>query len=182
MRFTPFPTLESHRIFLRRIRELDLNEILFLRSDKTVNTYIERSEDRKTKNLADALKFIKELDDCIETETSIAWGISLKNNPKLIGSICLWNFSKNHKVAEVGYDLNPEFHNKGLMSEALKAVVAFGFYKLHLDKIEAFTHTDNKRSKNLLEKNGFILNKNRRDADNPFNIIYELENPKGNKF
>lgn len=176
MKFKPFPEITSERLFLRKIIESDCETILFLRSDKTVNKFIERPENRKIKNISNAMKFIKELDDNIETNKSIAWGITLKNDPKIIGTICLWNFSKDNKTAEVGYDLAPKFHNKGYMSETLKMIINFGFNELKIDKIEAFTHTENESSKKILEKNGFHLNENRKDADNKSNIIFELEN------
>lgn len=176
MKFKPFPEIKSKRLFLRKIQESDSEAILFLRSDKTVNKFIERPENRKTKNITDAIKFIKELDDNIETNKSIAWGITLKKDPKIIGTICLWNFYENNKTAEVGYDLDPEFQNKGIMSETLKMIIDFGFEELKLDKIEAFTHSDNENSKKLLEKNGFHLAENRKDLDNNSNSIFEIEN------
>lgn len=64
----------------------------------------------------------------------------------------MWNFSKNNKTSEVGYDLNPIFQGKGIMNEALKSVVDFGFSKLNLNKIEEFTHKENESSKRLLKK------------------------------
>jgi ribosomal-protein-alanine N-acetyltransferase len=176
MKFKPYPEIKSKRLFLRKIQESDSKAILFLRSDKTINKFIERPENRKTKNISDAIKFIKELDNYIETNQSIAWGITLKNDPKIIGTICLWNFSQNNKTAEVGYDLDPKYQNKGIMSETLKMIIDFGFKELKLDKIEAFTHTENENSKKLLEKNGFHLNENRKDLDNKSNIIFEIEN------
>jgi ribosomal-protein-alanine N-acetyltransferase len=176
MKFKPYPEIKSKRLFLRKIQESDSKAILFLRSDKTINKFIERPENRKTKNVSDAIKFIKELDDYIETSKSIAWGITLKNDPKIIGTICLWNFSQNNKTAEVGYDLDPKYQNKGIMNETLKMIIDFGFKELKLDKIEAFTHTENENSIKLLEKNGFHLNENRKDLDNKSNIIFEIDN------
>lgn len=130
----------------------------------------------KTKSISDALKFIKELNEYLENNKSISWGITFKDDPKIIGTICLWNFSQNNKTAEVGYDLNPKFHKKGIMSEALKMIINFGFKELKLNKIEAFTHTENENSKKLLEKNGFQFIKDRKDLDNESNIIFEIEN------
>jgi len=112
MIFKPFPEIKSERLFLRKIEETDCDVILFLRSDEAVTKFIERPENRKTKNISDAIKFIKELDEYLETNKSISWGITLKNDPKIIGTICLWNFSKDKKTAEVGYDLNPDFQKK----------------------------------------------------------------------
>ena len=176
MKFKPYPEIKSERLFLRKIQESDCKAILFLRSDKTINKFIERPENRKTKNISDAKNFIKELDDYIETNKSIAWGLTLKNHSEIIGTICLWNFSENNKTAEVGYDLDPKYQNKGIMSETLKMIIDYGFNELKLDKIEAFTHIENENSKKLLEKNGFLLNKKRKDRNNKSNIIYEIEN------
>ncbi len=176
MDFQPFPEIKSTRLFLRKIQASDSKAILYLRSDKTINKFIERPENRKTKNISDAIKFINQLDDYSTQEIAITWGITLKNNPEVIGTICLWNFSKNNKTAEVGYNLNPTYQKKGIMSEALKMIIDYGFKELKLHKIEAFTHTENERSKKLLENNGFLLNKSRKDIDNKLNIIFELEN------
>jgi len=62
------------------------------------------------------------------------------------------------------------------MSEALNSIIDFGFNKLKLDKIEAFTHYENEDSKKLLEKYGFYFIENRKDLDNDSNIIFELKN------
>lgn len=171
-----FPELKTERLLLRKIEEVDCDAILFLRSDPIVNKFIVRSEDRKTKNKADAIKFIKETKEAFEKNKSIAWGITLQDDPEIIGSICLWNFSENRKTAEVGYDLKPKFQGTGIMSEAIKTVIGFGFKELNLDKIEAFTHKENASSKRLLEKNNFHLNKDRKDVENKSNIIFELQN------
>lgn len=180
MKFKPFPEIKTKRLFLRKIEELDCEVILFLRSNETVTKFIERPENRKTKNKTDAIKFIKEINEAFEKNKSITWGITLKNNPKIIGTICLWNFSENNKIAEVGYDLNPDFQRRGIMSEALNSIIVFGFNELKLDKIEAFTHYKNENSKKLLEKYGFKYIDYRKDKDNTSNIIFEIEKPTAN--
>jgi len=176
MKFKSFPEIKTERLFLRKIEEFDYDVILFLRSDETVTKFIKRPENRKTKNKADAIKFIKEINDAFEKNKSFSWGITLINDSKIIGTICLWNFSQNSKTAEVGYDLDPKFQRKGIMSEALKMIIDFGFKELKLDKIEAFTHKENESSKILLKKNGFYFIEDRKDLDNESNIIFELEN------
>lgn len=175
MKLKSFPKINTKRLFLRKIEESDWEVILYQRSDKTINEFIERPENRKTKNKSDAFKFIKEINEETENDKSITWGITLKNDSKIVGTICLWNFSDNNKTAEVGYGLDPEFQGKGIMSEALISIVNLGFNKLKLDKIEAFTHKENIASKKLLEKNGFYFNMNRKDQDNDANDIFELK-------
>lgn len=176
MRSNPFPEIKTERLILRRVDESDDEVVLFLRSDKTVNKYIQRPESQMTKTKAEALQFIKRINDEIENNISITWGITLKGNPNLIGTICLWNFSKDKKNAEVGYGLKPLFYKKGIMNEALKNILAFGFDELSIHKIEAFTHKENESSKNLLKRNGFILMENRKDKENDSNLIFEIEN------
>ncbi len=170
-----FPEINTERLFLRKIEESDSEVILFLRSDETINKFIHRSENRKTKNIADAIKHIQKINLETENNTSFSWGITLKNDREIIGTICLWNFSENYKTAEVGYDLNPTHQRKGIMSEALHSVLDFGFNRLNLDTIEAFTHVQNESSKKLLEKNGFKFIKDRKDNDNLSNVIFEIK-------
>ena len=171
MEFTPFPELKTERLILRKLEEFDCNMVLFLRSDKIVNQYIKRP---KTESKADAIKFINKINKGIVDNEWFYWSITLKDNPKMIGTICLWNFSDNGKVAEVGYDLDPKFQGKGIMNEALKCVIEFGFDILKLNNIEAFTHKENISSTKLLLKNKFKLIEDRKDEDNLNNIIFEI--------
>jgi ribosomal-protein-alanine N-acetyltransferase len=180
MNFTPFPERTTERLHLRKIEDSDCNAVLFLRSHKTINKFIQRPESEQTKNSADALAFIKKIAVGIDRNEFISWAITLKNSPEMIGTICLWNFSNDRKTAEVGYDLDPIFQGKGIMSEALKSIVNFGHLELNLDQVEAFTHRDNENSKTLLINNGFTLNENRRDVDAHSNLIFEIKNPSAN--
>ena len=93
----------------------------------------------------------------------------------MLGSICLWNFSGDRLKAEVGYDLNPAFHGMGLMDEAMKMVLRFGFDVLKLESIEAYTQGNNEPSKRLLVRNHFVLQPERMDEENPLNFIYVLQ-------
>lgn len=176
MNFTPFPTLQSKRLLLRELKISDCKEILYLRSDKSINEFIYRPIERQTKNLSDAKKHIENLAQLTKKNKSIIWGIALQTNDKLIGTICLWNFSTDLKTAEVGYDLSSEHQNKGYMSEALEAVISYGFNKLNFQNIDAYTHKANQNSISLLLKNNFVLLKDKIDLNNKHNSIYRLEN------
>lgn len=171
-----FPILSSNRLSLRKLEEADTEVLLFLRSDEKINEFIERPESRKTKTLEQALQFIININEEFDTKKSVTWGITIKNEHQLIGTICFWNFSEDRLTAEVGYGLNPEFQNQGIMSEALQCVLNYGFKELNLMKVEAFTSKHNESSKRILEKSGFELATDRKDADNSANYIYELHN------
>ena len=181
MNFIPFPKIESKTLILRRVLESDCKIILYLRSDEEINKFIERPEHRKTKTIEEAKKFILQINENIETNKSITWGITLKNEPKIIGTICLWNFSEDNKTAEIGYDLEPKFQGKGIMSESLQSVLEYGFKNLNLDIVEAYTHQKNENSKALLERNNFKLILGKKDKGNLNNVIFEIKKPTLNK-
>ncbi len=169
-----FQTLETKRLQLRKPIEEDVPQIFYLRSNDTVNQYILRA---KQKELKEALSFINDRNKDIENGKIYYWAITLKGVQELIGSICLWNFSEDKTVAEIGYDLHPDYFHKGIMTEAILEVIEFGFNKLHLRSIEAFTHNENTNSIKLLEKSGFIYAPSRIDEGFPHNHIYVLKNP-----
>ena len=173
LNFTPFPIIKTNRLVLRQLTEIDAENVYALRTNKEVIKFIDRPPLR-TKG--DGLAFVERITNSVKDNTVIYWVITLKGNPNLIGSICLWNFSKDHKVAEVGYELFPEYQNQGIMSEALNVVLDFGFNSARFNTIEAFTHKDNLGSKNLLLKYGFDEDLGRVDNDNLNNIIYKKQN------
>ena len=171
--FTPFPTLTTERLILRPINMSDDKEIFFTRSDKEMNKFIARDF---AKDISEAHTFIEKMNNFIAKNISIMWAIQLKENPTLIGTICLWNFSKDKYTAEVGYGLIPDFYKKGIMDETLKAVTNYGFNTLELRAIEAYTQKGNMPSRKLLDNNNFTWHKERKDEGFPLNLIYVLNN------
>jgi ribosomal-protein-alanine N-acetyltransferase len=151
----------------------DCKDVFRLRTDKEVNKFIERPTSRTEKN---GEEFVKRIHKSIADNSIYHWVISLKDDPKLIGTICLWNFNKDKTVAEVGYDLFSQYQGQGIMAEALSAVLNFGFNTSGFKIIEAFTHKENKASIKLLIKNGFFEDKNRKDSENTKNIIFVKQN------
>jgi len=164
--------IETDRLILRALEKSDADTVFSLRSSEIVNKYIARplQEDR-----SETFAFIDKIEKGLANNEIEFWVIQLKDMTTCIGTICLWNFSEDKRTAEVGYDLLPDFHSRGVMSEALKAVLKFGFTNLKLNTIEAFTHKENTASKMLLEKNKFIFQPRREDPGFPNNIIYKIE-------
>jgi ribosomal-protein-alanine N-acetyltransferase len=171
LNFTPFPVLTTERLILRCL-ELSDDQLLFkLRSNENVNKYIVRP---KQKDIKEIRAFISKINDEINNNEWIYWVISLKDDPTLIGDICLWNFSDEKTVAEIGYELDPAFHGKGIMSEAIEKTIEFGFKEIELNTIEAYTHKKNNDSTKLLQKYNFIQDAERIDKENTDNIIFTL--------
>jgi ribosomal-protein-alanine N-acetyltransferase len=152
--FHPFPELKTDRLILRQVEEDDAEEIFFLRSDPAVLTYLGKEPARSIK---EAVDFIKRVNFNVDTNDAIFWGIALKDSPyKLIGTICIWNIQKEHFRGDVGYVLHPAYWGKGLMKEALRAVVDFGYDKMKLHSFAAEVDPKNVGSTALLESLGFI--------------------------
>jgi ribosomal-protein-alanine N-acetyltransferase len=164
--------LETTRLILKAINENDTEDILRIRSNEVTNRFVRRNS---PKNNYDALQFILTIKERTKNNQTVYFGISLKGQQNLIGTICLWNFSEDRKTAEVGYELLPEYHRRGIMSEALKAVLNCGFNELHLQEIVAITSRFNENSKGLLLKHDFILEEGKEDEGFPDNIIFSLK-------
>ncbi|MBW8523939.1 GNAT family N-acetyltransferase [Chryseobacterium chendengshani] len=164
--------IETDRFILKEIDESHVDDILKIRSNKVVNQFVKRIP---PKTNYDALDFILTIKKRIQNHETFYWGISQKDQPNLIGTICLWKFSEDRTEAEVGYELLPEFHRKGIMSEALYAVLNFGFNELNLQEILAFTNKFNENSKGLLLKHDFVLQEGRTDEGFPDNLVYSLK-------
>lgn len=174
MNFSPFPVLETERLVLRQLVNEDVDTLYQLRTDENVNKYLDRPV---PENIEEVRTFINKITKAIEENKSIYWVIAMKSKPEPIGTICLWNFSADGKEAETGYELSPSFQGQGIMKEAFSRVMDYGFNILGLKAIEAYTHRGNLASTKLLEKHRFRLEENRKDDDNPDNIIFRLSNP-----
>ena len=152
--FSPFPELRTERLLLRRLTTNDAEDMFFLRSSEVVLRYIGREP---AKSIADAEDFINKINKGVDENESILWGITLlSDETKIIGTICLWNLQKEHYRGEIGYLLHPGHWRKGIMKEAINAVVNYGFTVLKLHSIEALLKPDNIASSSVLEKTGFI--------------------------
>jgi ribosomal-protein-alanine N-acetyltransferase len=164
--------IETERLVLKEINESNVEDILKIRSNEVINQFVKRNS---PKNNYDALQFVLTIKEKTRNNETFYWGISLKDQPNLIGTICLWKFSEDRKVAEVGYELLPDYHRKGMMSEALTAVLNFGFNDLHLQEIVAMTNKFNENSKGILLKHDFILEEEREDEGFPDNLVFSLK-------
>jgi RimJ/RimL family protein N-acetyltransferase len=86
---------------------------------------------------------------------SMCWAVTLKGHDKMIGKCILFQFNDQNRRAEIGYLLNRKYWRRGLMHQALGAIIDFAFNTLDLHRIEADVDTQNIGSLGLLEKLGF---------------------------
>ncbi|MEP7165750.1 MAG: GNAT family protein [Ferruginibacter sp.] len=151
--FSPFPQIETERLLLRSLTMDDADTLFSLRSNKKVIEHLNRAPDGSREATKGKMKEILELQ---EKNELIFWVITFKDDPAaMIGNIGYWHIIKEHFRAEIGYMLHPGHWQKGIMKEALHAVIKYAFTKMNLHSIEANINPDNIASGALLESCGF---------------------------
>jgi ribosomal-protein-alanine N-acetyltransferase len=148
----PFPSLTTQRLTLRRATPKDASAFGALLSMPGV-TRFSNWPDKPTK--AQSERYARWMSKVHASGKGCAWIIEERKSKALIGAIRFNRFDKKWNVGEIGYELHPEFWGKGLMSEAVAAVVACGHETFGLNRIEAWTVPGNPASDRVLEKTGF---------------------------
>lgn len=171
--FSPFPSLITERLILRQVTIEDENEFYFLKSDEEVRKYL----DTKAKTMNEAREFLYKINDGIVNNEWILWGISQKNTKFMIGTICLWNISKDQSIAEIGYELIPSYQGKGLMQEAVIKVITYGFESMKLHSLVAISDLNNSKSIKLLTRTNFFKTKENDYKVKSSDVVYQLLNP-----
>ena len=149
-----FPVLTTERLRLRQLRASDAERLFAMRSDPLVMRYVNRP---LALTLEDASTLIERINTGIAENDSLHWAITLEEDEALVGIIGFWRVVKAHHYAELGYTLAREHWGHGHATEAIAAVLDFGFGKWGLHRVEAITRPQNVASIRALEKNGFQL-------------------------
>lgn len=153
LNFPSFPTLETERLILRAHKNADAKALFSLRTNNKVMRYIDREN---PKNLEETEAKIKLMQNGFDNKTPIAWVIAFKETPNnMIGEIGFYRTDLANYRAEVGYMLHPDFWRRGLISEALRNVINFGFREMKLHSISANINPGNDASRQILLKHGF---------------------------
>lgn len=148
-------------LILRQVGLGDDNEVFALRTDEEVSKYLDRP---KATTIDEARQFIRKINDGVARDEWISWAIVPKDGGPLVGTICIWNISKEQSKAEVGYELMPTYQGRGIMREALAEVVKYGFETMGLRTVEAYTSPNNAKSIRLLERAGFTRKADLKEA------------------
>jgi ribosomal-protein-alanine N-acetyltransferase len=103
--------------------------------------------------MEEARDLIDFFDESFELERAIRWGITLKPSDTVIGT-CGYVWLRQYR-GEIGYDLASAYWRRGIMREALEAILEFGFADLGLNRVEALVMSENNASAGLLRSLGF---------------------------
>lgn len=150
--FLPFPVLHTPRLILRQPLISDAADLFRMRADPEVMRYIPRPL-AKTQEEVEA--WIGVMNAFVDSGEKINWAIEWGETGEAIGTVGFVNRKPEHSRAELGYSLTQAWHRKGIMREAVKAVLGFGFEQMGLHSVEAIIDAENLASGNLLEDAGF---------------------------
>lgn len=148
-----FPKLESNRLILREIVHTDIQDIYNCFSNQEVTRYY--GQDPFTK-IEEAEQLVELFAKNYEEKRGIRWGIELKEQRRLIGTIGFHNWAPKHRRAEFGYELHPNNWGRGYATEAASMVISYGLNDLELTRIGAIVFLGNQASNDLLTKLGFV--------------------------
>ncbi|MBL4937693.1 GNAT family N-acetyltransferase [Clostridium sp. YIM B02515] len=152
--FDSFPVLESENIVLKKIEEIDLEELFSIYSNDNVFKYcgiIPKKNKETVKNM------IEHFERDYNKKSRIKWGIYYKqDNMKLVGIIEVFDINQKINMVTIGYFLAEAYWKKGIATESLKILVRYLFENVGVNRIQAEVMPDNNESKKVLIKNGFI--------------------------
>jgi [ribosomal protein S5]-alanine N-acetyltransferase len=151
--FTTFPVLENERLILREIVLADAEAIFAIRGDYEVTKFNIGAPYADT---ARAQKLIVSMKEQYLARDEIRWGITLKPNDEVIGMVGYNYWDRKDNRGSVGFDLNRKYWRRGIMAEALRMIVVFGFDEMGLNRIEADASIHNSASINLMKSLGFV--------------------------
>ncbi|MFJ7753752.1 GNAT family N-acetyltransferase [Peribacillus muralis] len=145
------PAIETKRLIMRKINMEDAEDMFAYTSNPEVSRFVTWEAHR---SMSDTKDFIQLVLQNYEDKKIAPWGIEHKESGKLIGTIDFVSWLVNHHLAEMGYVLAPEYWGRGLMTEAVRKFVAFGFENMNLVRIQARCFVENLGSERVMQKAG----------------------------
>jgi ribosomal-protein-alanine N-acetyltransferase len=146
------PTIDTPRLSLRWISEDDVDDFYAIYSNPEVMRYWSTPP---LPNRDAASKLICGIHEDFKRRELLKWGIAVRTNDTLIGSVTLFHLEFTHRRAEIGYALGRAHWGQGYMQETLRAVLTYAFEVLEFHRIEADVDPRNAASIRTLERLGF---------------------------
>lgn len=150
--FSGTPKIETERLVLRRFECIDAQSVFdhWLSDERVTDNRIKPAH----KKVSETVERLDRIVSQYDSKEFCCWAIELKTSGELIGEIDLYGFNKATENCEVSYSLGYNWWNQGYGTEALRAVVEFGFRHMHVHKISAAHNTDNPASGKIMRKVG----------------------------
>ena len=149
--FARLPMIDTPRLTLRKMRMSDAPAVFSYARDPEVARHVLWEAHQ---SVWDTRAYIRYLLWQYRSGLPSSWAIELKETGKVVGTIGYMSYNADNATVEVGYSLAREQWGKGLMTEALTAVIAETFRALDMHRIEAMHFTDNPASGRVMAKCG----------------------------
>lgn len=149
--FARLPVLDTPRLTLRPMTMRDAQDIYDYSCDKEVARHVLWDAHR---SVADSRAYLRYILRQYREGMPSSYGIVLKETGRLIGTIGFMWMNEENSTVEVGYSLARAYWNRGLMTEALRALIDMAFTYLKLHRIEAQHATANPSSGRVMTKCG----------------------------
>jgi ribosomal-protein-alanine N-acetyltransferase len=151
--FATFPVLESERCLLRASTDEDTPDIFRIMGDARVTRYLGRAP---MQTMDEAVQRVAGYRATFKAQEGIPWVVTSRADGQVMGTAVYWHLVKEHFRAEIGYILAPEWWGQGIMTEVASEMLKFGFMRMGLNSVEAQLDPENRGSRRLLEKLGFV--------------------------
>lgn len=158
---TTFPTITTPNLLLRQFQPDDIENVFKGLSHPDIIPYYGVSYDSLEATKAQMAFFA----DLEAHGTGVWWAICSPDNQVFYGAGGLNSLSKEHRKAEIGLWLLPEFWGRGIMQEAMPLICQHGFKKLGLHRIEGFVESENQNCKRAMAKLDFVYEGTMRDCE-----------------
>lgn len=144
--------IETERLIIRKYKITDTEDMFTNWASSTaVTRFLTWAPYTRT---ADCRAYIKSRIEAYQNPDCYDWVIEWKENHQAIGSISVVKYDEEKLSAEVGYCLGEAYWHKGIMTEALKAVIRYLFKETDFERIEACHDSRNICSGKVMEKCG----------------------------
>lgn len=153
--FDVFPYLENDKIIIRKMESCDVEALSEISNNDNVYKYVPPFLYRKSnKTLETAIQHLGKRD--FEKKKRIIAGIYLKENPEqLVGLAEMFDYKKRDNKVTVGYQLNENYWNKKIASNALTLMMEYLVTEMGITTLHAFVMPENMYSSKILLNHGF---------------------------
>ena len=163
--------LETERLLLRNYQIEDLDSYNILKTEPLIWKY-------STTSISDGLEESKRYLDKVlhnyDENLPDFQALFIKDTNEYIGEAGVLSYVKRTHRAVIGYNLLPEYWNKGYATEITKAIVKHLFEVVDIERIEALVMQGNDASRRVLEKSGFIVEGILRHFTKIYNDYYDV--------
>lgn len=146
--------METPRLRLRRMSRRDVRDMYEYASIPDVSKYLLWRAHQSQEHTKRYIDYVVSL---YRSGEFFDFAVEYRENGKMIGTCGFAAIDEKNDCAEVGYVLSPDYWGKGIASEALNAMLRFGFCDLEINRIEARYMTENTASRRVMEKCGMTF-------------------------